>query len=139
MSDYSYVFNAHPSFIESMYEQYQKDPSSVEDGWRSFFQGFEFAQNTNGHSNGSSTKGQKAFNPKEFGVQSIIHGFRNRGHLLSTTNPIRKRLDRKPHLELSDYSLSESDLNQVFIAGEEIGLKNATLSQVIDRCSLFLF
>ncbi|MEM9822675.1 MAG: 2-oxoglutarate dehydrogenase E1 component, partial [Bacteroidota bacterium] len=93
MSDYSYVFNAHPSFIENMYEQYQKDPNSVEDGWRSFFQGFEFAQNGNGHSNGTHTSASPGLNSaKEFGVQSIIHGFRNRGHLLSTTNPIRKRL-----------------------------------------------
>ena len=131
MSDYSYVFNAHPSFIETMYEQYQKDPQSVEDGWRSFFQGFEFAQQGNGHSNGNGNGHTKttgtAFNPKEFGVQSIIHGFRNRGHLLSTTNPIRERLDRKPHLDLSDYNLTEADLDQVFVSGEEIGLKNASL------------
>ncbi len=134
MSDYSYVFNAHPSFIESMYEKYRTDPSSVEDGWRTFFQGFEFSANNgngaNGHSNGNATT---AVSPKEFGVLSIIHGFRSRGHLLSTTNPIRKRRDRAPHLELSDYNLTEADLNQVFIAGEEIGLKNATLQQIIDR------
>jgi len=43
MSDYSYVFNAHPTFIENMYRQYQADPNAVEDGWRSFFAGFEFA------------------------------------------------------------------------------------------------
>ena len=135
MSDYSYVFNAHPSFIESMYEQYQKDPNSVEDGWRSFFQGFEFAQNGNGNSNGNgaSTSGSSTISAKEFGVQSIIHGFRNRGHLLSTTNPIRQRLDRKPHLDLADYQLSEADLDQVFVAGEEIGMKNATLRQIIDK------
>ena len=139
MNDYSYVFNAHPAFIESMYERYRENPASVEDGWRTFFQGFEFAANTNGnngnkakngHSNGHATT---AVSPKEFGVLSIIHGFRSRGHLLSTTNPIRKRRDRAPHLELSDYSLTDIDLNQVFIAGEEVGLKNATLQQIINR------
>ena len=132
MSDYSYVFNAHPSFIESLYEKYQDNPESLEDGWRSFFQGFDFSQGKNGHSNGN---GAVSAGPiaKEFGVMSIIHGFRSRGHLLSTTNPIRERLDRKPHLELSDHQMNESDLNKVFHAGEEIGLKNATLQQIIDR------
>jgi len=63
MSDFSYVFNAHPTYIESLYRQYQDNPESVEDGWRTFFAGFEFsAQDTkplangasNGHQNGKS-------------------------------------------------------------------------------------
>ena len=140
MKDYSYVFNAHPSFIDEMYSKYANDPSSVDEGWRLFFEGFEFG-NISDSSNGvpssaaSGAKGQILENSeKEFGVLSIIHGFRSRGHLLSTTNPIRERLDRKPHLDLSDYNLSESDLNQKFAAGAEIGIPNATLSEIIDRC-----
>ena len=43
MKDYSYVFNAHPNFIDNMYQQYMNDPQSVEEGWRVFFDGFEFA------------------------------------------------------------------------------------------------
>ena len=133
MKDYSYVFNAHPSFIESMYLQYQQDPNSVEDGWRTFFQGFEFAtKHSNGHSsNGTATSSKNV--DKEFGVLSIIHGFRSRGHLLSDTNPIRTRRNRQPHLDLADYNLSDANLNEVFQAGDEIGLKNATLQQIIDQ------
>ena len=140
MNDYSYVFNAHPAFIESMYKKFQEDPASVEDGWRSFFQGFEFAANSNGNGNGTSngtatapTGTSATLNEKEFGVQSIIHGFRSRGHLKSTTNPIRSRRDRKPHLELSDYQLEESDLGKVFASGAEVGMPNATLQEIIDR------
>ena len=134
MNDYSYVFNAHPNFIESMYKKFQEDPSSIEEGWRSFFEGFEFAAKSNGNSNGSTaTGGSASINEKEFGVQSIIHGFRSRGHLKSTTNPIRTRKDRSPNLDLADYNLAESDLNKTFVAGEEIGLRNATLQQIIDK------
>ena len=43
MKDYSYVYNAHPTFIENMYKQYANDPTSVDDGGRIFFDGFEFA------------------------------------------------------------------------------------------------
>jgi 2-oxoglutarate dehydrogenase E1 component len=130
MSKFSYVFNAHPAFIESLYKQYLQDPASVEEGWRVFFEGFDFGQN--GLSGDVSTM-ESGISSKEFGVMSIIHGFRSRGHLLSTTNPIMTRRDRKPHLDLFDYGLSESDLNNVFKAGAEIGLENATLQQILDR------
>lgn len=130
MADYSYVFNAHPSFIDEMYQRYSSDPSSVEDGWRSFFEGFEFGNNGNGH---APTEGVKGDISKEFGVMSIIHGYRDRGHLLSTTNPIMSRRDRAPHLDLADYGLEETDRNKVFQAGTEIGLTNATLDQIQQR------
>jgi len=134
MKDYSYVFNAHPSFIDSIYKQYQTDPSSVEHGWRVFFEGFEFGSKA--PQNGSATTqsaGSSSDQIKEFGVAAIIEGFRKRGHLLSTTNPIRKRRDRQPRLDLADYNLSDSDLNQTFHAGKLIGLENATLQQILDR------
>lgn len=133
MKDYSYVFNAHPSFIESMYKNYQQDPTSVDDGWRLFFDGFEFSNNGHGVSDAEGQTLGKNLSEKEFGVMSLIHGFRSRGHLLSTTNPIKARKDRRPHLDLADYSLDESDMNKVFLAGEEIGLKNATLAEILDR------
>ena len=43
MSDYSFIANAHPSFIDSMYQRYQENPESVEEGWRTFFKGFDYA------------------------------------------------------------------------------------------------
>ncbi len=129
MADYSYVFNAHPSFIESLYSKYSQDPTSVEDGWRTFFQGFEFASNKNGHSNGTTAVAAGQLE-KEFAVLSLIHGYRDRGHLLSDTNPIRKRRDRKPYLAIEDYGLSESDNKNSFAAGAEIGLPGATLEQI---------
>ncbi|MBK7523557.1 MAG: 2-oxoglutarate dehydrogenase E1 component [Saprospiraceae bacterium] len=130
MSKFSYVFNAHPAYIESIYKQYLQDPASVEEGWRVFFEGFDFGLND---MSGRASEIDTQISSKEFGVMSIIHGFRSRGHLLSTTNPIMTRRDRKPHLDLFDYGLSESDLNSVFKAGEEIGLVNATLQQILDR------
>ncbi|NNE27032.1 MAG: 2-oxoglutarate dehydrogenase E1 component [Saprospiraceae bacterium] len=132
MKDYSYVFNAHPSFIDSIYAKYAEDPHSVEEGWRVFFEGFEFGgtQGVTVSKDGQSYQ----ISEKEFGVMSIIHGFRTRGHLLSTTNPIRERRDRKPHLDLADYKLEESDLEKTFAAGAEIGLSNAKLKDIIKKC-----
>lgn len=131
MSDYSYIFNAHPTYIDAMYKTYKENPETLDDGWRTFFQGFEFAASQNG--NGQATAKSGTMDNREFNALAIIFAFRNRGHLLSTTNPIRERKDRRPNLDLEDYHLSELDLGEVFHVGEEIGLKNATLQQIIDH------
>lgn len=135
MNDFSFISNAHPSFIEAMYEQYQRNPEQVEPSWGNFFKGFEFALSANGHSgNGAALTAPKGeLLKKELQVHSLIIGYRNRGHLLSTTNPLRPRRDRKPKLDLEDFGLSEADLETRFVAGNEIGLQDATLRQIIQR------
>jgi 2-oxoglutarate dehydrogenase E1 component len=141
MKDYSFVANAHPSYIESLYNSFKSNPASVETDWRMFFEGFEYAQsaNGNGHS-AASTAATSVQMPteyaafdKEFRVLRLIYGYRDRGHLLSDTNPIRPRKDRQPRLDLSDYGLSEGDLVKKFAAGHEIGLDGATLLEIIAK------
>ena len=138
MSDYSFIANAHPSFIDSMYQRYQENPDSVEEGWRTFFKGFDYADGAISNGNGSvkiaATNGAAksgGFNEKEFQVLSLIKGYRNRGHLLSTTNPIRQRKDRNPQLAIEDFNLTKADLNTVFNAGKEAGLENKTLQEIV--------
>lgn len=135
MKDFSHVFNAHPQYIDTLYQAYQEDPGSVDESWRLFFEGFEFGQNGNGHEADVLTASSTVVNDevKEFGVMSIIHGFRNRGHLLSTTNPIRRRKDRRPHLDLADYNLSDDDLGKSFKAGIEIGMPDARLEDILKK------
>lgn len=129
MKDYSYVFNAHPEYIEHLYQLYREDPSAVEEGWKTFFRGFDFGQN------GGAAMAQTAVEDirKEFDVLSLIHGYRQRGHLLSTTNPIRKRKDRRPHLTLADYRLGEEDMQKQFSAGWTLSLPKATLAEIYHK------
>ncbi len=124
MTDFSFLANAHPSYIEDLYEKYLKDPEQVEEGWRGFFRGFDFAHQGNGAGlAGSKTASAAGLDlRKEFAVVGLINAFRDRGHLLSTTNPIRERRDRHPNLKLRDFDLTEEDLDIVFEAGREAGL-----------------
>jgi len=136
MTDYSFIANAHPSYIDSLYEQYAADPGAVEESWRLFFKGFDYG--FNGHGEAASNGGAVQLAPgqidhDELRVLALIFAYRNRAHLKSTTNPIKKRKDRKPGLELSDFSLSEANLDKVYAAGREINLENATLRQILDR------
>jgi len=127
MDKLSYIFNAEPAYIDSIYAQYTQDPESIDTDWRLFFEGFEF------HTGNGDVSGGGAINTKEFSVLGIINGFRMRGHLLSDTNPVRQRKDRKPNLDLADYNLTEADLDTPFAAGAEIGLPGGTLKQIIAK------
>ncbi len=116
-----------PEYIESIYQQYKADPQRVDPSWRDFFRGMEYALSA-----GGGTLDTERLD-KELRVLSLIFGYRQRGHYLSTTNPIRPRKNRKPRLALSDYGLKEEDLDVPFYAGKEIGLPDAPLREIIDR------
>ena len=137
MTDFSYISNAHPQYIENLYGDYLRNPHNIDPSWSHFFKGFEYAAaNTNGASNGQSTPNitdLHAISGKEIGVMMMIDAYRHRGHLLSTTNPILSRRDRQPHLKPSEYGFTDADMSTVFVAGEVLGLKNATLKDIIAR------
>ena len=83
--DYSYIANAHPEFIENLYNQYKENPNNVESDWKNFFEGFDFAADTNG------LEEADGISPKEFQVLYLINAYRRKGHLEADTNPIRQR------------------------------------------------
>ena len=43
MKDFSYITSSHPQFIEGLYQDYCKDPGSVDPELKKFFEGFDFA------------------------------------------------------------------------------------------------
>lgn len=135
MDNYTYLSNADPKAVEALYQQFKSDPQSVDEGWKKFFEGFEFAQEQfpmlpNGQSASTSTSGTG--NAKEVQVRNLIHAYRTRAHLRSNTNPVRERKDRKPILDLQDFNLSDADLDTQFTSGEEIGIGKATLRKIIE-------
>ncbi|HEX3008469.1 MAG TPA: 2-oxoglutarate dehydrogenase E1 component, partial [Bacteroidales bacterium] len=56
-----------------------------------------------------------------------------RGHLFTQTNPVRARRKYSPTLALENYDLSEADLDTVFRAGQEIGIGQAKLRDILDH------
>src|SRR5690606_26079515 len=134
MDKYSYISNAHGSYIEELYNAYKKDPSTVDASWQKFFEGFDFSQNgASGISAPESSEGlvtSEHFD-KEIKVRHLIHAYRTRGHLRAKTNPVRERKDRKALLDLEDFGLSEADLNEEFEVGHIIGIGKATLKKIV--------
>jgi 2-oxoglutarate dehydrogenase E1 component len=146
MQDLSILSNAHPSYIDAQYQDYLKNPESVDPEWRKFFAGFDLAYkfgangkavsddlSSNTASAGSAISSNEVVSPKEFKVLKLISGYRNKGHLVATTNPLRPRKDRHADLDLHYFNLTEADLDTEFHAGKEIGIGKAKLSTIIER------
>ena len=128
MDKYDFLSNTEITLIEQVYQQYKVDKSSVEDSWRAFFEGFEFAQ-TNFSDN---EKGLVDNYDEETKVLSLINAYRERGHLFTKTNPVRSRRKYSPTLDIENFGLSNVDLAKEFNAGKEIGIGKSTLSNIIE-------
>ena len=151
MDKFSYIANAHVSYIDELYASYKNDPTSIDPSWKEFFDGFDFAlsnfgQEENGETVISATTKPLPKNgalatpgtimdmeqlPKEIKVRALIHAHRSRAHLRSKTNPVRERRDRKALIDPQDFGLGDGDMNTVFQAGNEIGIGNSKLADII--------
>jgi 2-oxoglutarate dehydrogenase E1 component len=140
MKDFQFITNSHPNFIEALYNDFLKDPTSVDPEMKKFFEGFDFAVNKNTtQGNAVSASSDQTVASSNFSVDwmseikvyRMILGYRNKGHLLADTNPIRKRKDRGAHLELSFFGLTDADLNKNFQTGKLIGLGETTLQNIV--------
>lgn len=117
------------TFIDGLYSDYLRDPNSVEESWRQFFKGFDYAS-SQGIEGGSVDQTSLM---QEFKVYQLIEAYRARGHLLSKTNPVRERKNRLPALDITDFGLSTADLDKQFSAGSFLSLEKATLKTIVDK------
>ena len=125
MDKYSFLNAAHTAHFAEMYDQYLINPESVEPSWRAFFQGFDF---------GMEQQADVEIPDdvlKEFRVVKLIDAYRGSGHLFTKTNPVRKRRQYKPTLDIKNFGLDQDDLTTVFSAGDIIGIGAATLADII--------
>ncbi len=130
MDKFSQVGNQEIAAVEEIYSSYLIDPESVDSSWRNFFAGFEFARKNFTDQN-SSAHDEKV--DKEFAILNLIHGYRQRGHLFTKTNPVRARRKYLPTLEIENFGLQKSDLDTVFKAGNSIGIGTAPLRKIIEH------
>jgi len=128
MEEYNNLDSKENSKIEALYKQYLQNPESVDDNWRIFFEGFEFAQLK--HPSDTVPSGGNNFQI-EFKVINLINGYRSRGHLFTKTNPVRTRRTYSPTLAIENFGLTPNDLETVFHAGSMLGIGDASLRNII--------
>jgi 2-oxoglutarate dehydrogenase E1 component len=153
MKDFSYITNQHPQYIENLYLDFKKDASSVDPELKKFFEGFDFAIENGANIalpasmpvNGSTsaTDSTAAAIPVseptatdwmyDLRAYRLILGYRNKGHLLARTNPIRERIDRGANIDLEFFGFNDADLDKTFQAGKLIGLGPTTLRNIYEH------
>ncbi|MDB4198952.1 2-oxoglutarate dehydrogenase E1 component [Polaribacter sp.] len=133
MDKFSFLNAAHTGFIADLYDQYLVNPDAVEPSWRSFFQGYDLANEDYSFSEQEIPVGIPQEVKKEFLVADLINGYRTRGHLFTETNPVRDRRQYAPTLALDNFGLTENDLDKEFSAGDILGLGRVKLSVIVSH------
>ncbi|MEA3138077.1 MAG: 2-oxoglutarate dehydrogenase component [Gammaproteobacteria bacterium] len=135
-------------FIEDLYEQFLRDPTSVDPAWREYFKNLRGTAGEVAHgpirerllarvqqppapaaAQGNQSDGASA---KQGAVSRLIQVYANRGHLIAKLDPLGLQERAKPFvLDLQYFGLSEADLDTEFFTGsrnsaipERTSLKN---------------
>jgi 2-oxoglutarate dehydrogenase E1 component len=127
--------------MEAQYTKWCEDPRSVDASWSAFFEGFELGMAQLKPRDGvAAAAAPAAAAPAEvpasegdlafFGrVVALIYNYRTLGHTQAHINPLEDQPERNPRLNLSQFNLSEADLdreawNSYFRHGDKMRLRD---------------
>ena len=148
----SALYGGNADYVESLYEQFLAEPSSVEPRWREYFAGLpRSASPEASHRSIQTAIAQRARAAREAGavvaaagvddesarqgaVSRLVQIYANRGHLIAKLDPLGLvRRERPRVLELPYFGLTESDLDRVFFTGSRVAdiPQRATLREII--------
>ena len=134
------LYGGNADFLESLYEQYLSDPSSVPAQWRSYFDGLgPRAATERAHGPviaGIAARAQRppvraavaaggadaAIGAKQAAVSRLIQIWSNRGHLIAKLDPLGLMKRERPKvLDLSYFGLTTTDLDTEFFTATRNG------------------
>src|SRR5262245_65015769 len=105
MSSQSFVSGQDLEAVEELYARWRRDPQSVDESWRLFFEGFDLGLAR------TPVAVQAGVHP---GIIRLIDAYRGLGHLLARLDPLSDPPASQPLLELSEFGLSDADLDKSF-------------------------
>jgi 2-oxoglutarate dehydrogenase E1 component len=108
------LYAGNADFLDTLYEQYQRDPASVAPGWRALFDSWgapvpEFpsarpAPGAGGAVDAPQPSADGAASAKQAAVSRLIQIWTNRGHLLANLDPLGLMQRPRPRVLDLDYS-----------------------------------
>ena len=127
------LYGGNADFLDALYEQYLRDPASVDERWRSYFAQLAPVGAERAHgpirdaivaraaappSPAGSPAVARPADARQAGVSRLIQVWINRGHLVASIDPLSLQPRPRPHaLELEHYGLNAADLDQEFYTG----------------------
>lgn len=113
-------------FFEELYTRWLKNPDSVDDSWRFFFDGMQF-------STVLSDTLLKRTDSLDLRIFFLINAYRTYGHLFCHCDITQKHSPLMPsELDLKNFSLSESDLSRSFPTLGLVKEKQAPLKKILE-------
>jgi len=133
-------FGLNAGFVEELRGQYQIDPESVDEGWRSLLEASrpiaptptptpDAAPAAPGPAEHLSPEAAE----KHARAMRLIHMYRARGHRVADVDPLGGRPDYFPELDPAHYGFGDDDMDHQFIAGDLSGGPTQTLRQILAR------
>lgn len=139
-------------YIDDLYVQYVRDPSSVSEGWRQYFEQFLVVHRPDTSSEAqkdqptSSPAGTTA-NPETSSgldqaiwlsriqdrVNNLVREYRVRGHLIANLDPLGLQRSETPELNPDAYGLSEEDLNRPYDSTALENVMGGTIEAILTR------
>ena len=119
---------ANEALIDELHESWSKDRGSVAPDWAAFFEGFELGLARSKKLEQTLGSGGPP-SPLQSRVDAMVDTYLTIGHTISQLDPLQQSERKNPLLDLSEFGLSESDLNEVvssrqFQGGESMPLRD---------------
>ena len=133
------------AYVDSLYEDYQKDPGSLPPEWQQYFQ--EFSSDpvaatsgavappatpaTIGGVENTASPASQSVAQLQDRVDQLVRGFRVRGHLEAKIDPLGMPRETNSELHPESYGLHEGILTQKFSARTVGGQNFQTLEEIV--------
>ncbi|MBN2492190.1 MAG: 2-oxoglutarate dehydrogenase E1 component [Planctomycetes bacterium] len=114
------------AYLDAAYRQWLEEPTALSAPWRRFFAGLERAPADAGAPAAGAIPAAE-----QSRVASLIYAYRDIGHRIAGTNPLRESPAADPGLELASFGFAESDLDRVFDPGHLHVAKPARLRDIL--------
>jgi 2-oxoglutarate dehydrogenase E1 component len=128
------LYGGNAEFVDALYEQYLRDPASVDEHWREYFAQLAAPGSEPSHQavraaiaaraaagRPAAAAGAPAANARQAAVSRLIQVWINRGHLVASIDPLGLTPRPRPRvLELDYFGLAPEDLDTEFYTGSRI-------------------
>ncbi len=120
------------ALIDENYARWKNDPESVDEKWSAFFEGFELGLTTPPKSTSKNGAGKSPNASKQMNVSSLIYRYRSIGHTQANLDPLIGAPPDNPNLQLDQFGLDPSDLDQRFDSGHFLDNQEIALRDLIE-------
>ena len=122
-------------YVAELFEQFRRDPDSVDEAWRQYFRFAEALAGAGGapSSGGSTTAGAPdvAYLRRVAGAAALMDAIRIYGHFAVRTDPLGSQPPGAAELQPSFHGIAEEDL--ALVPAQALGFENGTAADVAAR------